>query len=101
MIDINTLWQIYNKIEKYAKTFYYNRFNYNQIKLENCNIHITDKVTINNIHKNIHDYGNANIELTNNLITPKQVPILVENFRKMENESQVLFEKLDELVEEV
>jgi len=57
--------------------------------------------SINNIHKNIHDYGNANIELTNNLITPKQVPILVENFRKMENESQVLFEKLDELVEEV
>jgi len=53
------------------------------------------------IHENVHKYGNKNIELTNNVITQKEIPTLIENFKNMEKESHKLFEKLDELVEEV
>jgi len=53
------------------------------------------------IHQNIHKYGNKNIELTNKVITKDTIPTLVENFKKMEENSHQLFLKLNELVEEV
>jgi hypothetical protein len=53
------------------------------------------------IHKKVHDYANININITNSVITPKEIPTLVKNFENMEKSSKELFEKLDELVEEV
>jgi len=61
MILTKTLWQIYNKIEEYAKAFCYNRFDYNQLKLEDCNSYITDKVMANNMHKIKQFKGNSSI----------------------------------------
>ena len=60
-LDKNTLWQIYNKIEEYAKAFCYNRFSYSQIKLEDCNIYITDKVMARDMHKIKQFRGNSSI----------------------------------------
>ena len=59
--DKTTLWQIYNKIEEYAKAFCYNRFNYSQIKLEDCNIYITNKVMAKDMHKIKQFKGNSSI----------------------------------------
>jgi len=57
--------------------------------------------SIEPIHNKVHQYGNANIELTNQSITSKDIPTLVQNFGNMEKSSKELFEKLDELVEEI
>jgi len=53
------------------------------------------------VHRDVHLYGNKNIEITNNALTQKEVPEIVENFKKMEDSSHKLFNKLDELVEEI
>ncbi len=53
------------------------------------------------IHEDIHKYGNTNIELTNYAITKDTIPELIENFKNMEQSSHKLFEKLNELIEEV
>jgi hypothetical protein len=57
--------------------------------------------SIEPIHNKVHQYGNANIELTNKSVTKKEIPTLVKNFENMEKASKELFEKLDELVEEM
>jgi len=53
------------------------------------------------IHEDVHKYGNKNIDITNEVLTQKEIPEIIENFKKMEDSSHKLFRKLDELVEEV
>ena len=45
------LWEIYNKIEEYAKAFCIKSFSLYQIKLEDCTTYITDKVMANDMRK--------------------------------------------------
>jgi len=56
---------------------------------------------IGQIHQDVHSYGNKNIEITNKQLTKNEAPQIIKNFKKMEETSHQLFEKLDELVEEV
>jgi len=52
-------------------------------------------------HKKIHYYANKNIqEVINNGINTNQIDILISNFTKMEKSSVLLFNLLDEIVEE-
>jgi RNA polymerase sigma factor (sigma-70 family) len=46
-----SLWEIYNKIEEYAKAFCIKSFSLYQIKLEDCTTYITDKVMANDMRK--------------------------------------------------
>ena len=59
--DKNTLWAIYNKIVEYAKVFCGQRFSYHQIKLEDCNSYVGEKVLANNMHKIKQFKGNSSI----------------------------------------
>ena len=52
-------------------------------------------------HSKVHKIANENIEITNNALTYEVAPKIVENFKKMEEASYELFEKLDALIEEV
>jgi methyl-accepting chemotaxis protein len=56
---------------------------------------------IESSHKDIHDYANKNIEITNSEIDDKSAPIIVENFKKMEVASDELFNILDSFNHEV
>jgi len=51
-------------------------------------------------HKNVHDYGNKNIqEVINHGLDNDKIDTLVKNFTKMEESSKKLFLLLDEMVE--
>jgi len=53
------------------------------------------------IHLKVHKVANENIELTNKPLTKDMAPTIIENFKKMEESSYDLFDKLDTLIEEV
>jgi len=56
---------------------------------------------IDEAHKNVHKFANANIELTNDELSHEMAPKLVENFKNMERSSDKLFEVLDDFYEEI
>lgn len=51
MIKTKILWEIYNKIEEYAKAFCIKSFSSYETKLEDCTTYITDKVMANDMRK--------------------------------------------------
>ena len=51
MTKTKTLWEIYNKIEEYAKAFCIKSFSSYETKLEDCTTYITDKVMANDMRK--------------------------------------------------
>ena len=51
-------------------------------------------------HAQVHKSANANLKLTTKPLTKEVVPTIIKNFKKMEEASYELFEKLDTLVEE-
>jgi len=59
--DKNTLWAIYNKIVEYAKVFCGQRFSYHQIKREDCNSYVGEKVLAKDMHKIKQFKGNSSI----------------------------------------
>ena len=56
---------------------------------------------IESVHKDVHKYANANIDLTNSELSPSVANTLVENFKYMEKSSDKLFDLLDEFHEEL
>ena len=55
---------------------------------------------IDSVHKNVHKYANENIQIASKKVDKNSVPKILDNFKKMEENSRVLFNKLSELVEE-
>ncbi len=53
------------------------------------------------VHAKVHDYANRNIEITDKALTPKVIPQLMENFKEMESASDELFDKLDQMADEL
>ncbi len=49
-------------------------------------------------HREVHQYANQNIEITDQELKPEMVPQLRENFEKMEKASEKLFDILNDLV---
>ena len=52
-------------------------------------------------HLKVHKYANENLKITDKPLTKDDVPKIIENFKKMEEASYELFEKLDKLIEEI
>ena len=86
-LDKNTLWEIYNKIVEYAKVFCGQRFHYHQIKLEDCNSYVGDKVLANDMHKIKQFKGKSSVStyayvVARNLLTDytKKLSTNVKNY---------------------
>ena len=109
LLDRNTLWEIYNKIEEYAKVFCGQRFNYNQTKLEDCNSYVKDKVLDKDMRKIKQFKGKSSIStyayvVTRNLFTDytKKLSTNVKNYELNEEitlsnsalEAKIEFESL-------
>ncbi len=56
---------------------------------------------IDSVHKEVHDFANANIEITNEPISKNVAPTLIENFKQMERASGELFDSLDSLYQDI
>ena len=52
-------------------------------------------------HARVHKSANENLKLTNKKLTKEMIPTLIKNFKEMEKASYELFEKLDDLIEEI
>ena len=53
------------------------------------------------VHAKVHDYANKNIAITDKPLSRKVIPEIMENFKDMESASHDLFEKLDQMAEEL
>ena len=87
LLNKNALWEIYKKIEEYAKVFCGQRFNYHQIKLEDCNSYVSDKVLANDMHKIKQFKGKSSVStyayvVARNLLTDytKKLSTNVKNY---------------------
>jgi len=56
---------------------------------------------IDTTHAKVHASANKNIAITDRPITKEVVPTIIENFKEMEEASEVLFKQLDQLVYEI
>lgn len=93
----STLWQIYNQIEAYAKVFCGQRFHYHQIKLEDCNSYIGEKVLANDMHKIKQFKGKSSIStyayvVARNLLTD-YTKKLSTNIHKSELHEELEFQE--------
>lgn len=53
------------------------------------------------IHAKVHEAANKNIAITDKALNKRVVPALIDNFKEMERASDELFEKLDQMADEL
>jgi len=53
------------------------------------------------IHAKVHDAANRNIALTDKPLSKKEIPQIIGNFKEMEEASLELFDKLDQMADEL
>ncbi len=53
------------------------------------------------VHARVHDAANRNVSLTDKPLTKEAVPEVIENFKEMEKASEELFDKLDQMADEI
>jgi len=92
LFDKNSLWKIYKKIEEYARVFCGQRFHYHQIKLEDCNSYVKDKVLAKDMHKIKQFKGKSSVStyayvVARNLLTDytKKLSTNVKNYELNED----------------